>query len=115
MRCPEVLDRSSGQHFLRDRTVRPATSRASRAICRGLQCLGRSAALEDKPGASLRFIDPGFEQARAGDIAKFVAQCMSLTHVSAESHFAYESNETSKLAPASYRSSPKTGRKSLMN
>lgn len=48
----------------------------------GMQFLMPSAALEEKPGASLRFIDPRFEQARCSDVAKFIAQCMSLTHVS---------------------------------
>jgi hypothetical protein len=59
---------------------RTLASSKRRSATSGVGQRASSAALEQEPGAALRLVDPGLDQARTGDVAIFVAQPVGLPH-----------------------------------
>jgi hypothetical protein len=52
--------------------------------------LARPHRFEQEPGAAFGFIDPGLEQAGAGNVAAFVAQGVRLPHMSCQLFVVFE-------------------------
>jgi hypothetical protein len=73
--APLTTKSSYGGH---DTVRRNLTSSKHPSAASGVGQSTASAALEQKPGAALRLIDPGLDQTRAGDVAVFVAQSVGL-------------------------------------